>query len=134
MGMLKLTKDSIDIGIVVCDAEKSLAFYRDLLGFELTGEMAMPGGGTMYRLLCGTSMVKLIDAGKSLGKAASGGITGACGYRYCTINVSNIEEIAEKCGHAGYVVAVQPLVIRPGVTICIVEDPDGNWVEFLHAA
>ena len=88
----------------------------------------------MYRLLCGTSMVKLIDAGKSLGKAASGGITGACGYRYCTINVSNIEEIAEKCGHAGYVVAVQPLVIRPGVTICIVEDPDGNWVEFLHAA
>jgi catechol 2,3-dioxygenase-like lactoylglutathione lyase family enzyme len=78
-------------------------------------------------------MVKLIDAGTSLDKAAAGGITGACGYRYCTINVSNVEEIAEKCAEAGYVVAVKPLVIRPGVTICIVEDPDGNWVEFLRA-
>jgi hypothetical protein len=24
--------------------------------------------------------------------------------------------------------------IRPGVTIAIVEDPDGNWVEFLTNA
>ena len=134
MGMLKLTKDSIDIGIVVCDAEKSLAFYRDLLGFELTGEMAVPGGGTMYRLLCGTTTVKLVALSASLPKAAPGGLMGACGYRYCTIKVSNLHEIADTCAEAGYVVAVKPTVIRPGVTICMVEDPDGNWIEFLQEA
>jgi hypothetical protein len=26
---------------------------------------------------------------------------------------------------------VQPREIRPGTSIAIVEDPDGNWVEFL---
>lgn len=30
---VQLTKDSIDLGIVVRDAEASLAFYRDTLGF-----------------------------------------------------------------------------------------------------
>ena len=39
MTRAQLTKDSIDLGIVVCDAEKSLAFYQDLLGFEFKGEM-----------------------------------------------------------------------------------------------
>jgi catechol 2,3-dioxygenase-like lactoylglutathione lyase family enzyme len=43
-----LTKDSIDLGIVVRDAEASLAFYRDTLGFTDAGTMPMPGGGTMY--------------------------------------------------------------------------------------
>ena len=36
---VQLTKDSIDLGIHVKDPEKSLAFYRDTLGFELVGEM-----------------------------------------------------------------------------------------------
>ena len=58
---VQLTKDSIDLGIVVRDADAALAFYRDTLGFEDTGSMKMPGGGgTMYRLLCGTSLIKIV--------------------------------------------------------------------------
>ena len=57
---VSLTKDSIDIGIVVKDADAALGFYRDTLGFEDTGSMPMPGGGTMHRLLCGTTLVKLV--------------------------------------------------------------------------
>ena len=44
MTLVQLSKDSIDLGIVVSDADKALAFYRDLLGFPLQGEMPMPGG------------------------------------------------------------------------------------------
>ena len=33
-----LTKDSIDLGIVVTDPERSLAFYRDVLGFKDAGD------------------------------------------------------------------------------------------------
>ena len=36
---VQLTKDSIDLGIVVKDGDVALAFYRDTLGFELVGEM-----------------------------------------------------------------------------------------------
>ena len=87
-----LTKDSIDLGIVVCDADASLAFYRDTLGFTFEGEMPMPGGGTMYRVLAGTTLLKLVKANNDPAKAAGGGITGACGYRYFTLSVSNLKK------------------------------------------
>jgi catechol 2,3-dioxygenase-like lactoylglutathione lyase family enzyme len=127
-----LTKDSIDLGIVVTDPEAALAFYRDVLGFENAGEMAMPGGGTMYRLMCGTSLIKLVHP-SSPPPAASppGGIPGATGYRYFTISVSNIDEITAACAAAGRKVVVPVRELRAGITISIVEDPDGNWVEFL---
>jgi len=131
---IDVTKESIDIGIVVKDAAAAVAFYRDALGFEDTGTMPMPGGGTMYRLLCGTTLVKIVDPGKELpASAPGGGITGAYGYRYWTISVPNLDELTAKCEAAGAKVAVKPREIREGVRISIVEDPDGNWVELLEA-
>lgn len=132
---IQLTKDSIDLGIIVTDAEKTLAFYRDTLGFKYEGEMPMGGGSVMHRLLCGTSLIKVIAPGKiPEAKAAPGGIQGGTGYRYWTISVSNIQELTDSCAAAGYKVAVPVREFRPGVTIAIVEDPDGNWVEFLQAS
>ena len=74
-----LTKDSIDLGIVVADAEQSLAFYRDTLGFDPGGETPMPGGGgVMHRLPCGTSLIKLIHQAKEPpSKTEPSGISGA---------------------------------------------------------
>ena len=131
---IALTKDSIDIGIVVKDAEAALGFYRDTLGFEDTGSMAMPGGGgTMYRLLCGTTLVKLVAPEAELPAAAPpGGIQGAYGYRYWTISISNLDEVTDRCAAAGRKVVIKPREIRPGVRISMVEDPDGNWVELLE--
>lgn len=132
---VQLTKDSIDLGIVVSDADRSLAFYRDTLGFVDAGSNPMPGGGgTMYRLMCGTSLIKLVHpASPPPAKAAPGGIPGAYGYRYWTITVSNLAEITDACAAAGAKVVVPAREIRPGISISIVEDPDGNWVEFLQA-
>ena len=128
-----LSKDSIDLGIIVTDADTALAFYRDTLGFTSAGEMPMPGGGTMYRLMCGTSMIKVIKPGREpKAAAAPGGIPGAYGYRYWTISVTNLAEITAACEAGGYKVAVPVTELRPGITISIVEDPDGNWVEFLQ--
>lgn len=129
-----LTKDSIDLGIVIRDADRSLAFYRDLLGFELVGEMPMPvGGGTMYRLMCGTSLIKLVHpATAPPASAPPDGIAGAYGYRYWTISVDNLVEITDQCAAAGHTVVIAPREIRSGVSISMVEDPDGNWVEFLQ--
>lgn len=33
---------------------------------------------------------------------------------------------------AGYKVVISTREARPGVTIGMVEDPDGNWVEFVQ--
>jgi len=131
---VNLTKDSIDLGIVTNDADVSIAFYRDVLGFEDLGEFPMPGG-TMRRLQCGTSTIKIVSMKRPPAAAAApGGIGGATGYRYWTISVSNLAEIVAACEAAGAKIAVPITELRPGITIAIVEDPDGNWVEFLGAS
>ena len=132
---IQLTKDSIDLGIVTRNGPAQLEFYRDVLGFDYEGEMQMPGGGVMQRLHCGTSLIKLVTPGNlGPGEPAPGGLAGASGYRYWTISVSNLDEIVGKCEAAGRSVPVAPVEIRPGVRIAMVEDPDGNWVEFLETA
>ena len=131
---MQLTKDSIDLGIVVNDGQAALKFYRDTLGLEHVADTPMPGGGgTMHRVMCGTTLLKLVALDKvPEAKAPPGGIQGATGIRYFTISVADVARVANGCESAGYKVVVKPREIRPGVSIAIVEDPDGNWVEFLQ--
>ncbi len=132
---IKLAKDSIDLGIVVRDADKALAFYRDTLGLEHIADTPMPGGGTMHRLMCGTSLIKVVAYDTTPdAKPAPGGIQGASGYRYWTISLTNLEDVVADCAAKGYRVPVPVREIRPGVSIAMVEDPDGNWVELLRTA
>ncbi len=131
---VQLAKSAIDLGIVISNSERSLAFYRDLLGFEHVADIPMPlgGGGTMHRLNCGDTLIKLVKFDDNPERAGSGGITGATGLRYFTMIVSNLAEIMAACEAAGAPVAVPITEVRPGVTIGMVEDPDGNWVEFVE--
>jgi glyoxylase I family protein len=133
---LELSKGAVDIGIVIRDSDTSLAFYRDLLGMRFEGTISMPiGAGVMHRLWCGDSLVKLVrfddvpDASNP-----GGGLGGATGFRYLTIHVSNLNEMMAECEAAGVKILIPSNEIRPGVTIGIVEDPDGNVVEFLTYA
>ena len=66
-----------------------------------------PAARTMYRLMCGTSLIKLIKHAKEpKAVAPPGGINGATGYRYWTISVSNIAEMVAACEAGGYKVVV----------------------------
>jgi hypothetical protein len=47
------------------------------------------------------------------------------------MQVSNRAEITEAYRTAGVPVLVDGAEVRPGVTISMVADPDGNWVEFV---
>lgn len=132
---IDLGQQAIDLGIVIRDSEASLAFYRDLLGMEHEGDIPMPigGGGTMHRLRCGDTLIKLVKLNDAPTAApAGGGIPGGTGYRYFTIHANNLAEMMDACEAAGAPVVVPTSEIRPGVTIGMVEDPDGNIVEFVH--
>lgn len=130
---VQITKPGIDLGIVTANGEAMLAFYRDVLGLAFKASIPMPvGDGTMHRLQCGDTLIKLVAVPSLPAQAAPGGIQGASGYRYFTITVSNLAEMVATCAAAGHKVAMTPREIRPGVSIAMVEDPDGNWVEFLQ--
>jgi catechol 2,3-dioxygenase-like lactoylglutathione lyase family enzyme len=129
------SKSGVDIGIVVSDSAAALAFYRDTLGLEHVMDMPMPvgGGGTMHRLSCGGSTLKLVCWNRTPeGANPPGGLHTATGLRYITLWITNLDDAAAACAAAGYRVPAPPAQIRPGVRIAMVEDPDGTWVELLE--
>jgi glyoxylase I family protein len=128
---VQLTKDSIDLGIVTVHAEALVGFYRDVLGLEDLGRFPTRVG-SMHRLGCGTSVIKIVSSSPPpAATAPGGGISGATGYRYWTIPVSNLTEVVAACQAAGHAIPQPITAVRPGLTSAIVEDPDGNWVELL---
>ncbi len=128
-----LTKTSIDLGIVTTNGAAMLAFYREVLGLKYQQAMPLSGGreGVMHRMLCGDSLIKLVVVPEVPAASPPGGIGGASGYRYWTMTVSNLAEMVSACAAAGAKVVIADREVRPGVRIAMVEDPDGNWVEFL---
>lgn len=130
---LDITKPSIDIGIVCNDIDAMLTFYGETLGLPLEGTIPMPGGGKMNRFKVGDSVIKVIELDpKPETPAAPGGIRGATGYRYWTITCSNLADCVARAGAAGAKIVVAAKEVRPGITIAIIADPDGNWVELLQ--
>lgn len=128
-----LQKDSIDLGIVAVNGEAMVAFYRDVLGFVEEPQTPFPMGGVMHRLRCGTSLIKLVVPESTPAmRPAPGPITNASGLRYWTMIVTNLAAIMDECECAGHPVVVPITEVRPGVTIGMVTDPDGNWVEFVE--
>ena len=129
-----LAKTAIDLGIITTNGEAMLGFYRDTLGFRQEPDTPFPAGGVMHRLWCGDSLIKVVvPEAAPKEQVAKAPITRANGYRYWTITVSNITELVASCEAGGFKVAVPVTEVRPGVTIAMVEDPDGNWVEFLQS-
>ena len=89
----------------------------------------------MYRLLCGTTHLKIINFDKTpSGKAAPGGPMEATGLRYLTIHVPDLKGLLAHLETKGIKPFMPITEIRPGVTIAMVSDPDGNTVEFLQPA
>ena len=128
-------KDGVDLGIVIRDWEASKRFYCDTLGFVHVMDMPFPlNPGTMHRVQAGATTLKLTQLGTTPdAQNPPGGATAAVGIRYFTFWVRNVAAVAEACRAAGYKIALPLTEVRPGVNILMVEDPDGNWVEFLQS-
>ena len=132
---VSLSKGAIDLGIVTRNGDAMVGFYRDLLGFREEPSTPFPMGGVMYRLWCGDSLIKIVVPEPAPeADPPAGPIASATGYRYWTMRVDNLAGIMAECEAAGVKIVVPLTEARPGVTIGMVEDPDGNWVEFVTYA
>jgi catechol 2,3-dioxygenase-like lactoylglutathione lyase family enzyme len=133
---VKVAKDAIDLGIVTTNGDAMLAFYRDVLGFVHEGDITMEHVGikVMHRLWFGNSLIKIVVPVKDPGKPpAPGGVQGGTGYRYWTMTIQNLDEVLKAVQAAGHKIVWPQREVRPGVVVGMVEDPDGNWVEFIQA-
>jgi catechol 2,3-dioxygenase-like lactoylglutathione lyase family enzyme len=122
---------AVDVGIVTANPEAMIAFYRDVLGLEDLGELKT-SSASVWRLRYGASLVKLVTfPSPPPERAVPGGTPAATGYRYCTLQMTGLDEVVAACRLAGRPVVVSPREIAAGIRVAIVEDPDGNWVEFM---
>jgi len=128
--MMKSAKEALDLGILVGNIDASLKFYQETLGLEKVGETKLPMG-LMHRLSFGNSFFKLIDP-KEVPPKGPTGLNAQLGFRYVTFPVTNITEICEALKDKGVPFAMPETELMPGVRIAMVQDPEGNIVEFVQ--
>lgn len=130
---MNLVDDGFSMGIVTSNGERMLDFYTGTLGFASTGTVSFAGMGTVHKLAHGRCQIKVLVLDSDPQAAnPGGGFSAATGFRYCSFQVTEIEALAAQCQAAGSQVIVAPSEIRPGVKAAVVEDPDGNTLEFMQ--
>ncbi|MBN1845749.1 MAG: DUF1080 domain-containing protein [Sedimentisphaerales bacterium] len=141
---------TVDIGIVVSDVEKSVAFYRDALGFtqmpgfDVSPEMAGQSGLTdsapfqvRVMVLGGedtATKIKLMQIPQGANKKVDNRfINSSLGLSYLTILVEDTGKALDRCRRAG----VEPIktpyrLADPMKYLTLVRDPDGNLIELVE--
>ncbi|MGH6782073.1 MAG: VOC family protein, partial [Sphingomonadaceae bacterium] len=117
------------VGLVANDRAKALAFWHDLLGFPVLGELSFPGM-TVIRLGVGDAVLRIVVPDAPVARTAStDGFASETGLRYVTLQVTNIEAVVAAARAAGYPVPHPPREIRPGTWAAQIEDGAGATVE-----
>lgn len=133
------------IAMSVLDMDRSLAFYRDLLGFELrmdrtwenageTGDKILRVKGTAARqtmLQAGNAMVELFEFRKPApAPMAEDRPVIDRGFTHLCFDVTDVDAEYRRLSKAGVVFHCEPQDLGPGCRTTYGRDPDGNVVEF----
>ena len=135
MGKINLTTNSIDVGIVTHNEPTMLDFYINTLGLTKEIEIPFPGLGTVNKLNYAYGYIKILVLNEEpKHKNHIGDFTTAPGIRYITINLSNLSDLVDKCKSKNIKIINEPIEIRPGVKVAVIQDPDGNLIELMQAS
>jgi catechol 2,3-dioxygenase-like lactoylglutathione lyase family enzyme len=114
----------IGVAMAVRSLSEHRRFYGDILGFA-----EQPwSGGTAFRL--GDSLVLLAeDRAATLDPPRQ-----ARGWRYITLQVSNIDAVHDELRSKGVREGLAPVTLGDVARISMILDPDGNWIELSRRA
>ena len=133
MERINFTSKAIDIGIVTSNKESILNFYENILGFTNEVQIPFPGLGTVNKISYGAGYIKvLVLDDKPSNTSPIGDFSTSNGIRYITINLSNLDELITICSKNNVAIINSGMTIRPGVTVALIQDPDGNLIELMQ--
>jgi glyoxylase I family protein len=127
--------------IAVSDAERSLAFYRDVLGFEVFFDVALEGPsleavtgeagakGRMIGGMIGGAVVELLEFGHR--DLQAGGGHARLGYTNISFSVADLDAAYATATAKGVTTGEDPVDIG-GVRMFFVQDPDGTAIELVE--
>lgn len=149
----EFARTTIDLGMIVSDLDKSIAFYtqaigfKEVPGFEVAGQVTADAGLTdnhplkVRVLVLGdgptATRLKLMEVPAAAPKRGDNQfVHSELGFRYITIRVNDMTRAVARLNKAG----VKPLgkcpmalpkSLAPGAYLTVFRDPDGNRVEFV---
>jgi glyoxylase I family protein len=125
----------------VTDIERSLEFYKRLLGMDVVFDVELEGPsltavsgkkdakGRMVGGLIGGVVVELIDLGE--GSSATSAGAHRIGYTNISFSVTDLDVAHRMVSELGYTPAQDPVEIA-GVRMFFVNDPDGTPIEIIE--
>jgi lactoylglutathione lyase len=145
----EFTRQTIDIGVVVSDIEKSLKFYVDGIGFQKAGGFEVAQVGKDAGLTDGAPLsinvltlgkdktatkLKLMQVkGRDAKKSDQSTIHATVGFSYITVWVADQTAALARLKKLGLAPLAKGPVPLPGspLYLTVVKDPDGNFVELV---
>ena len=124
-----MAKPALDVGLVSAKAEPLLAFYEAVAGMQRLPALTLPGIGTIHKLACGESILRVMVPEKPPARDPSASFSDQTGIRYLTLEVTDIDAAVAAVRARGGSVTLEPFELRPGRRVAQVADPDGNMVE-----
>jgi catechol 2,3-dioxygenase-like lactoylglutathione lyase family enzyme len=118
--------------IAVTDVDRSVAFYRDVLGMDVVFDQVLSGqpfdGRAVGGLLGGVS-IELLQLDSGQGRPTVG--AGSVGVQLISLSVPSLDEAYQAVSVAVGAAANQPFDVD-GVRMFFVTDPDGTVIEFVE--
>ena len=135
------------VGICVSDLERSLAFYRDLLGFAPEHELEVEGEPTDTLLrLRGTKLkavylardgvrIELLHFASPTEPPRHARVMNEVGLTHLSFRVADLDAVVTDLRAAGAQVLDDTILRFPdfGSAACFVVDPDGQLIELVQA-
>lgn len=144
----EFTSETISIGVVVSDLEKSLEFYTKVIGMKKTGGFAVnadmgkrtgltdgvPVSITVLKL--GESKTatdwKLMSFGKPAAHPKQNRLQDDTGMQYITIHVKSLKPFLQRIKeHNVKLLGDTPISLGGNSHFALVQDPDGTFVELI---
>lgn len=125
----RMAKPALDVGLVTADAEPLLEFYVGVAGFERLAPLELPNIGTIHKLGCGESVLRVMVPIDAPAADESTSFSAVAGIRYLTLEVDDIDAAASAVEAFGGSITLAPFELRPGRRVAQVADPDGNMIE-----
>lgn len=118
------------VALKVADIERSLAFYRDRLGFQEIMRLNDERGDLwlVYLRITDTQFLELFPDGD--GDEGPG--SDRTGVHHFCLETADIEATANALRDAGVALTVEPKTGADFNKQCWIADPDGNRIEFMQ--
>jgi len=120
------------IAITVQDMDRAVAFYRDVLGFEVLGQLMLNDGTfKLVYLQAGDGRIELFSFTESGRPSDTQGRNEDLGFKHVAFSVDDVDAVAERLKEHDVPFTVEPVDAPGGVRLAFFHDPDGNLLELV---